>query len=96
MLITSDSPSAANALEDQAPEGYVYVSVKTGVSNGDYIEVTSGLQEGDTVAHLPFTSNSSAMDVLMGDDSEGGPSGSENGEGGAGGGAPSAGGGSEG
>lgn len=96
VLITSDSPSAANALKDEAPDGYVYVSVETGISNDDYIEVTSGLQEGDTVAHLPFTSNSSAMDVLMGDDSEGGPNGSENGEGGSGGGAPSSGGGSEG
>lgn len=96
VLVTSDSPSAANALKDEAPEGYVYVSVKTGVSDDDYIEVTSGLQAGDTVAYLPFTSNSSGMDMLMGDDSEGGPSGSENGGGGPGGGpgdgAPSSGG----
>lgn len=29
------------------------VPVTTGVSNGDYLEVTSGLQEGDTVAYIP-------------------------------------------
>lgn len=100
VLVTSDSPSAANALKDEAPEGYVYVSVETGISNDDYIEITSGLQEGDTVAYLPFTSNSSAMDMLMGDDSEGGPSNggpndggpSDGGPGGGGGGAPSGGG----
>ena len=61
VLITAASPSAANALPDKAPEGYVYVSVETGVSNDDYIEVTSGLQEGDKVAYLPFVSTSSAM-----------------------------------
>jgi HlyD family secretion protein len=96
VLITADSPSAANALPDQAPEGYVYVSVETGVSNDDYIEVISGLQDGDTVAYLPFTSTSSAMDMLMGDDSEGEPRDNENGGEGSGGGpgesAPSGGG----
>ena len=52
VLITSDSPSAVNALEQEAPEGYVYVQVTTGVSDDSYIEITSGLQEGDTVAYL--------------------------------------------
>lgn len=53
VLVTIDSPSAVNALDEEAPEGYVYVPVTTGVSNGDYLEVTSGLQEGDTVAYIP-------------------------------------------
>ena len=53
VLVTIDSPSAVNALDEEAPEGYVYVRVTTGVSNGDYLEVTSGLQEGDTVAYIP-------------------------------------------
>lgn len=72
VLITSDSPSAANAPEDKAPEGYVYVSVETGVSNDDYIEVTSGLQEGDTVAYLPVSDDSSITDMMMGGDDMGG------------------------
>ena len=42
VLITSDSPSAVNALEQEAPEGYVYVQVTIGVSDDSYIEVTSG------------------------------------------------------
>ncbi len=65
VLITADSPSAVNALEDKAPENYVYVSVTTGVSNDDYIEISSGLQDGDTVAYLPASNNSSEMDKMM-------------------------------
>ncbi|WP_312942304.1 efflux RND transporter periplasmic adaptor subunit [Oscillibacter sp.] len=67
VLITADSPSAVNALEDKAPENYVYVSVKTGVSNDDYIEISSGLQDGDTVAYLPASNNSPEMDKMMED-----------------------------
>ena len=52
VLITADSPSAVNALDQEAPEGYVYVAVETGISDDSYIEITSGLQEGDTVAYL--------------------------------------------
>ena len=52
VLVTEDSPSAANAADDMsAPAGYVYVKVKTGVSDDNYIAITSGLQEGDTVAY---------------------------------------------
>lgn len=52
VLITADSPSAADALEREAPEGYVYVQVETGVSDESCVEVISGLREGDTVAWL--------------------------------------------
>ena len=52
VLVTKDSPSAANAETSMtAPDGYVYVKVTTGISDDDYIEVKSGLQEGDTVAY---------------------------------------------
>ena len=52
VLVTADSPSAANAAEEMtAPDGYVYVKVETGVSDNDYIQVTSGLQAEDTVAY---------------------------------------------
>ena len=64
VLITSDSPSAANALDQEAPDGYVYVQVETGVSDDSYIEVTSGLREGDTVAYLRAVSSGS--DMMMG------------------------------
>ena len=74
VLITSDSPSAANALEQEAPEGYVYVQVETGISDDSYIEITSGLQEGDTVACLRTASDSSGfmMSGMPGGDMGGG------------------------
>ena len=65
VLITADSPSAANALDQEAPEGYVYVAVETGVSDDSYIEILSGLQEGDTVAYLQTTSSSSSDSGMM-------------------------------
>ena len=52
VLVTRDSPSAANAETSMtAPDDYVYVKVTTGISDDDYIEVKSGLQEGDTIAY---------------------------------------------
>ena len=54
VLVTKDSPSAANAApEMDAPEGYVYVEVKTGVSDDDYTQITSGLKAEDTIAYDP-------------------------------------------
>ena len=52
VLVSKKSPSAANGVEDMdAPEGYVYVKVETGVSDDSYTEIKSGLQEDDTVAY---------------------------------------------
>ena len=54
VLVTKDSPSAANADPDMtAPEGYVYVPVKTGVSDDDYTQIISGITGNDTVAYDP-------------------------------------------
>ena len=57
--------SAVNALDQEAPDGYVYVQVETGVSDDSYIEITSGLQEGDTVAYLRAASSESGS-MMMG------------------------------
>ena len=65
VLVTQTSPSAANALDQTAPEGYVYVAVTTGVSDDNYIEVLTGLQEGDIVAYLSTTSGGSTMGIMM-------------------------------
>lgn len=65
VLITADSPSAVNALDQEAPEGYVYVSVETGVSDDSYIQILSGLQEGDTVAYIPTSSGGGTMAMMM-------------------------------
>ena len=52
VLVTKDSPSAVNAVQDMtAPDGYVYVKITTGTSDNDSIEVTGGLQEGDTIVY---------------------------------------------
>ena len=52
VLITADSPSAKNKIDREAPEGYVYVEVETGVSDDSYIEIKSGITENDTVAYV--------------------------------------------
>ena len=92
VLVTSDSPSAANALEQEAPEGYAYVQVTTGISDDSYIEISSGLQEGDTVAYLRTASSGSDMMMsgMPGGDMGGGMPGGGGGmpSGGPGGGGP--------
>ena len=65
VLVTKDSPSAAKALEQEAPEGYVYVAVTTGESDDSYIEITSGLQEGDTVAYIRTSSGMGGFGMGM-------------------------------
>ena len=65
VLITADSPSAVNALDQEAPEGYVYVQVETGVSDDSYIEILSGLQEGDTVAYLQSMGGGDGTMMMM-------------------------------
>lgn len=70
VLVTADSPSAANGtlVESTAEDGedYYSVEVTTGVSGDDYIEIVSGLQEGDTVAYIPTSSSSSEMGMMIG------------------------------
>ena len=59
VLVTKDSPSAANAdATMEAPEGFVYVPVKTGVSDDDYTQIVSGIQEGDTIGYDPSSVSS--------------------------------------
>mgnify|MGYP006956058807 FL=1 len=87
ILVTDDSPSAANADQSMtAPDGYVYVKITTGTSDNDYIEVTSGLQEGDTIAYdsdaAAKQTSGDQMDPRMG----GGPGGDGGPDGGNGGG----------
>ncbi|OUQ40292.1 HlyD family efflux transporter periplasmic adaptor subunit [Faecalibacterium sp. An121] len=65
VLVTADSPSAANAVTDMtAPEGYVYVRVRTGISDDDYIQVLEGLEEGDTVAYDASSVSSSSYGAM--------------------------------
>ena len=90
VLVTKDSPSAVNAVQDMtAPDGYVYVKITTGTSDDDYIEVASGLQEGDTIAYDADAAEkqnaSDSMEFMVGPGGSGGPG---RGNGGPGGGGP--------
>ena len=52
---------------DGAPEGYRYQNVTTGITDGDWIEITDGLTEGDTIAYIPSSNDSSGfMGMMMG------------------------------
>lgn len=56
VLVTTNSPSAANADPSMtAPEGYVYVPVRTGISDDQYIQILSGLTDGDVIGYDPST-----------------------------------------
>ena len=70
VLVTADSPSAVNGtLVESSTEGgqdYYSVEVTTGVSGDDYIEIVSGLQEGDTVAYIPTSSSDSGFAMMGG------------------------------
>ena len=90
VLVTKDSPSAVNAVQDMtAPDGYVYVKITTSTSDNDSIEVTGGLQEGDTIAYDADAAEkqnaSDSMEFMVGPGGgSGGPSGGNGGPGGGG------------
>ena len=89
VLVTKDSPSAVNAVQDMtAPDGYEYVKITTGTSDNDSIEVTGGLQEGDTIAYDADAAEkqnaSDSMEFMVGPGGSGGPSGGNGGPGGGG------------
>lgn len=71
VLVTADSPSAANGTpvtsgeEGETETTYYSVPVTVGVGNDDYIEITSGLQEGDTVAYIATSSSSDSFQMGM-------------------------------
>lgn len=59
VLLKTDDPSVADAeagrMGETAPEGYVYVKVEVGLTSSDFVEIISGVKEGDTVAVNPTT-----------------------------------------
>ena len=58
--------------EDRAPEGYKTVKVQTGVYNDDFIEITKGLKEGDTVWIQSIAGGGMRMPGMMGGGMPGG------------------------
>lgn len=85
VLVTADSPSAAGGETNE--NGYVSVQVTTGVGDDSYLEVTSGLEEGDTVAYIQ-TGSSGSGGMMMGGMGGGMPGGNMGGAPSGGGGAP--------
>lgn len=47
-----------------APEGYDYVKVEIGISDSDYVQITSGLAEGDLIAWQPATGNNNMFGMM--------------------------------
>ena len=76
VLVTADSPSAANGtLSDVTGaegEEYYSVSVEVGTNDSSYMEIISGLQEGDTVVYIPTTASSDNAFAMMGGGMPGG------------------------
>ena len=62
---TSAGGGDAETAGDESSQ-YVSVQVTTGISDDSYIEITSGLQEGDTVVYIPTTSSDSDMGMMGG------------------------------
>lgn len=54
LVKTSDAPEAES--DGTLPAGYVYQEVTLGLNDDDYIEIVTGLTEGDQVAYQPISS----------------------------------------
>lgn len=74
---------AAGLNNSGAPEGFVAVQVETGIVNDSYVEILSGLQEGDMVYVDPDAGSSTGSFMMMM-----GPGGMDGGPGGGGMGGP--------
>lgn len=94
-------PGDKTDANDKAPEGYKSVEVKTGISDDSYIEIISGLTEGQEVKGMDMNTDDSMeemMGAMQGGPGGGGPGGGPGGGSGGpgGGGAPGGGGGAPG
>ena len=54
------------------PSGYEYVEVETGVSSDDFVEIKSGINEGDSVAYIETGSSVDPFAMMMGGGMSGG------------------------
>ena len=49
-----------------APKGYEYVRVEIGTSDEDFVEIVSGLEDGDEIAWIPDAPTTGSMNMMMG------------------------------
>ena len=67
VLVTAGSPSASGGTPvENGQEQYYSVPVEIGTSDSSYIEILSGLQEGDTVAYIPASSSGGVAMMMPG------------------------------
>jgi len=59
--------TADGSIGEKAPDGYEYVTVEIGMADDSYVEILSGLSEGDTVAYIPKTAspNNNMFGMMM-------------------------------
>ena len=62
--LSADDKAAKKMLETQPPNGYHYVRIETGISDGNFIEVVSGLAEGDVLL-LPASAGSENSSITF-------------------------------
>ena len=77
VLVKDEDGSKAKAAQEEnnskkpsaqfvnVPDGYTYVKVEIGISNTDYVEITSGLKEGDIVV-VPTETTTSTKQMMPG------------------------------
>ena len=56
----------SDRVKSRVPDGFTAINVETGISNANYIEIKSGLQEGDEVYVSSSTSNNNQFFGGMG------------------------------
>ena len=61
-----EAPAEVPEESTAGQQQHVSIPVTVGISDDNYIEITSGLQEGDVVAYIPTTSSSGGMGMMMG------------------------------
>ena len=65
--------NADGSTGENAPAGYRYVKVEIGVSDDNYVEILSGLAEGDEVSYIPDTGGGLFEFMMNGGAMGGGP-----------------------
>ncbi len=61
-----DTEGISDRIKNRVPDGFTAINVETGISNENYIEIKSGLQEGDEVYVTTTTNNTNQMFGGMG------------------------------